>query len=440
MTPDAAARLITKWRVEANRTERLNAELGDPVRDCQGCRSCCQNPPPLRRRTRIAAVKGSKQERRPGVWRLRVYVGRDPVSGVKRMATRTFHGTERQAETELARFVVDTANGGFSPRGAMTVASLLTAYCDHSERIGRSPTTVAEYRRLTRHIADGLGRAQITSLQPHHLEELYGVLGNRGVSGGKGALSPASVNRYHNLLKSALRQAVRWGLLEKNPADRATAPREPKAPMRAPSPSELHQLVNAAAESNPAHGILIALAAMTGARRGEVCALRWSDVDIAAGVLHIRRAVKQVGNERIVGDTKTHEERSIALPDDAIQTLDLFTSQVMERSALNHIPLAFDPYLFSPDPNHGQPYLPKTISGMFYRVAKKLGLPYHLHQLRHFAATQLIAAGHDAVTVGNRLGHADPSVTLRVYAHALEDRDRAAAETLGGIVSQKLLN
>ena len=372
-------------------------------------------------------------ERRPGVWRLRVYVGRDVVTGKKLSASRTFHGTQRQAETALAAFVSQQATGdAHSP--SMTVSGLLAAFCDHAENIGRSPTTVAEYKRLSRNLADGIGRRLIEKLQPKDLDELYFILGTRGVPGGQGPLSPASVNRYHDLLKAAFKQAQKWGWVRESPVDRATAPTERKAAMGVPTPEELHALINRSSVRNNAHGMLIAVAAMTGARRGELCALRWSDVDIDEGVVYIRRAVQQVGKSLTIGDTKTHAERRVALPDEAVDVLRLFHQQLGERAQYTHIPLAADPFIFSPAPDHGRPYPPHTLTNMFSRHAKALGLPYHLHQLRHFAATQLIAAGHDAVTVGNRLGHADPSVTLRVYAHALEDRDRAAANTLGGIV------
>ena len=165
----------------------------------------------------------------------------------------------------------------------------------------------------------------------------------------------------------------------------------------------------------------IAVAAMTEARRGELCALRWSIVDLANGVVHIRSAIRQVGNDLTIGPTKTHAERRVALAPQAVDVLRDFQPRAVPPCGRTGDPrLTASPYVFSPAPDHSRPYPPHTVSNMFSRTAKKLGMPYHLHQLRHFAATQLIAGGHDAVTVGNRLGHADPSVTLRVYAHALE--------------------
>lgn len=374
-------------------------------------------------------------ERRPGVWRLRVYVGTDPVTGTKRHASRTYSGTRRQAETALSAFVAEVARGVHGAPNTKTVAGLLTAFCDHSENVGKSPTTVAEYRRLAHNLSQGIGHTQLSKLRPSDLDELYAILGTRGVPGGRGALSPASVNRYHDLLKSACRQAVKWGWIERNPADRATAPSEPRAKVTAPTPAELHCLIARAAATKPSNGLLIALAAITGARRGELCALRWRDLDLEAGVVNIRRAVKQVGKQLTEGDTKTHAERAVALAPDAVAMLRRFRLQLDELAARIEIPLARDPFVFSPAPDHGRPYPPHTVSTMFSRIAEKCGTPYHLHQLRHFAATQALAAGFDPVAVAARLGHSDPAVTMRVYGHALEARDRGIADTLGGIVS-----
>ncbi len=101
--------------------------------------------------------------------------------------------------------------------------------------------------------------------------------------------------------------------------------------------------------------------------------------------------------------------------------------------------LADDAFVFSPAAHHGRPYFPESISQMFYRVACDAGMPYRFHSLRPFAATQEVAAGFNPVAVASLLGHADPSVTLRIYSHAVEGRDRALAETLGAVVETKAI-
>ena len=186
-------------------------------------------------------------EVRPGVWRLRVYVGKDPITGNKRHSSRTFAGGKRQAETALSRFVSDVSKRNGGGPSTMTVAGLLNAYCDHAERIGRSPTTVAKYRQQADLLRAGIGKLKLAKLKPHHLDELYAVLSDRGVEGGRGPLSAASVRRYHALLSAALHQAVKWGWIESNPAQRSSPPSEPRSQVTAPMPAELHELIDGAA-------------------------------------------------------------------------------------------------------------------------------------------------------------------------------------------------
>ncbi len=160
---------------------------------------------------------------------------------------------------------------------------------EHSERIGRSPTTLHEYRRMTRALEAGaIATCPIRKLTAKDLDDLYGHLATHGLATPKarGPLSAASINRYHDMIKAALRQAVRWGWLETNPANSATPPTERRTKAAPPTPAELRAMIAAAAAKDPAQGVLLALAATTGGRRGELCALRWSDVDLDAGLVH----------------------------------------------------------------------------------------------------------------------------------------------------------
>jgi integrase len=381
-------------------------------------------------------MTGNMNEIRPGVWRLRVYAGKDPVTGQKRHASKTFKGTQRQAETALSRFVTEVVEGQHAGSGSVTLAALLERYIAHCIDRDRSPTTVDSYRRHAANIRDGLGAVQLAKLRPEDFDQLYSVLRTRGVPGGRGGLSAASVKRHAAFISAALSQAVKWGWIASNPALKATAPTVHQAKVNVPSPAELQSIMERAQQSTrPDHALLLAIAAMTGARRGELCALRFSDVDLANGVIHFHRSLKQVGRTLTTGDTKTHQERSTALPASAVTMLRKYRRQLREQSERLEIPLAADPYVFSPVVDHGRPFSPSSLTQMFTRIAKQLEMPYTLHGLRHFAATQAIAGGHDVVTVASRLGHADPSVTLRVYAAPLADRDRALAESLGELVA-----
>ncbi len=208
--------------------------------------------------------------------RLRVYAGRDPINGKDRSVSREFHGNKKAAEVALAVLVTEVSRG--SGTGATTTLyELLCAFLVRSKRIGRSPTTLREYQRMTRVLGRGsIGSCQTHRLSPKHLDDLHGRVAEEGIASARttGPLSAASINRYHDLIKAACEQAVRWGWIPFNPAERATPPTELRRKVPPPTPEQLRSLIDAASRRDPGRGVLIAVAAATGCRRGEPCALR----------------------------------------------------------------------------------------------------------------------------------------------------------------------
>jgi integrase len=168
-------------------------------------------------------------------------------------------------------------------------------------------------------------------------------------------------------------------------------------------------------------------------RRGEVCALRWRDVDLDAETIEIRRNFvlhKGVGVEK---DTKTHQMRRIALDSETVVLLRDHRERVRERVTGLGGALAGELYVFAglKSPDHSTPYSPHAISSRYADMAKRLGIRTHIHALRHHSATELLSAGVDLRTVAGRLGHGGGgSTTLRVYAAWVAASDRKAAELL----------
>lgn len=198
-----------------------------------------------------------------------------------------------------------------------------------------------------------------------------------------------------------------------------------------PGFDEIDTLYRAARDYDPVLGAAVALATLTGARRGELCALKWSDVDLAAGRIKIARSLSIVDGERFEGDTKTHQVRTVALDDAGVSVLRDRWAFMVDLSERAESPLVADPYVLSYQAHGGTPVSPDTISHRFATIAKSTGIDCHLHSLRHFSVTTLIAAGVDIRTVAERHGHAEATMTLNRYAHALPERDRVAAGILG---------
>jgi integrase len=368
-------------------------------------------------------MRGNIEQRGDGRWRLRVFVGRE--NGRTKLATRSFRGTKRQAETELAKFVADVERNQVAVRHSGSLQDLLIRWLDAIDP-DRSRYTMKEYRRLVeRNIGPApIGSERLAKLTGARLDAFYAALREQG-------LSSESVRRHHALLHTALGRAVKWGLIPNNPADRATPPGLTGAPISAPSTTAVQQLIEAAEKSDPVLATAIALGAITGARRGELCALRWSDVDWQRRTLRVQRSLTVIGGEPIPGPTKTHSQRFVSI-DGALEAFLRKRLADQENYAeLVGVQLVSDPYVLSRSADGSDPCLPNGLTGAYRRVSRRIGLPGHFHELRHFTATTAIGSGTDVRTVSGRLGHADPSVTLKVYTHFIEERDRDLARLLG---------
>ena len=229
---------------------------------------------------------------------VRVYAGRE--DGKVRWVSRTVLGGKRAAQSALANLVADVEGGRLVPGHPMSVGELLDRWLDD---VGphRSVYTLREYRRMAeKNIKPAIGAVRLDRLTARQLDAFYKRLGERG-------LSDASVRRHHSLLHAAL-GAPSSGALS-HPT-RLIVPRRP-APVRstatAPSSSDVQRLLAAAEVHNPSLAAAIALAAVTGARRGELCALRWSDVDWTRRTLRIARSLTVIGSRVSEGPTKTHQ-------------------------------------------------------------------------------------------------------------------------------------
>ena len=205
-------------------------------------------------------------------------------------------------------------------------------------------------------------------------------------------------------------------------------PPDPQPPYAEPSgPAIVEE-----AWGDPDWGMLVWLAMTTGARRGELCALRWNRIDFATGVIDIRSSIAQV-KTRTVGEghqdppASTHRRRR----PDACAAASRTSSAWLRRQHDSAIELAEDAFVFSPAPDHRTLAQPDTVTQRYSRMCKRLGWDMHIHQLRHFSATELIAAGVDIRTVAGRLGHGGGgTTTLRVYSAWVAEADQRAATSL----------
>jgi integrase len=373
---------------------------------------------------------------RGDAWELRAYVGRDPVMGREKYKTLTFQGGKRAAEAELARFVTEVSGGGHGA-GDTTLAELIQRWLELVQD-DLSPSTVRGYGRIIRcYIDPAVGKIHLNKLRTDQLDRFYAHLRESGGADGS-PLSPATVRQTHAVIRRALNQAHRWGWISSNPAALASPPRVRTRPVNPPDPSQVLELIDEAERLDPDMACFLLLAATTGARRGELCALRWTDVDLELGTVVIARSlVEGRGSVLIEKDTKTHSSRRVALDRTSIRELERHEDRCQQRAAACGSALRKSAHVFSLDPGGHRPWVPNEVTKRFIRIRKSVGLEsVRLHDLRHFTATRLLAEGVPVRTVSGRLGHANAATTLGVYAHFLAESDRDAAATIGLVLDR----
>jgi len=184
---------------------------------------------------------------------------------------------------------------------------------------------------------------------------------------------------------------------------------------------------------NEVYAMAIMVAMVTGARRGEICALRWSDLE--GDLLTFRTSIFVAGKSQGVKTTKTGRERGVVLGERSVDVLLAWRRRCEAVAAEAEVQLLDDAFILSRWPDGSRFLNPDSLSAAFSRVAGSVGCSHvHLHSLRHFAATELLASGVSPQDAASVLGHANPTMTLNVYAHATTERLRAA----GGVLDRAL--
>lgn len=268
----------------------------------------------------------------------------------------------------------------------------------------------------------------MAKLRPEHLDGVYAELLRDGRSDGR-PMSPATVQRVHGVARRALSVGVRWGWLAANPAFQAMPPRSMRRAITPPTPQDVLRLIEAA---EPELATFVLLAATLGARRGELCGLRWDDVDLDDGHVAIVRAIVIVDGRCVVAPTKTRQARRISLDQTTTGALRAHQRRAEQAARRAGAELGRDAFVFSHEPGGREPWRPDSASRAFRHLRHDVGLDHvRLHDLRHFVATRLLASGIHVRTVSGRLGHSLTSTTLNVYAAFVPDADRQAAEVIG---------
>ncbi len=390
---------------------------------------------------------------RGGTYQVRIFGGIDPVTGKQVMLTGSAEN-ENDA-IELRDRFRQQVRSRTAVRSNVTLRYLLNEWITGHQV---EPTTRETYALLIeKFIAPAIGDetlGKLAQLGSHPYEKLYAELRTcRRRCRGRTflehrtprkhecdsrcrphectPLADSSIRQCHAVLSSAYAAAVRWGWIAFNPMEAAQKPRPPAPKPDPPSSEDAARIVAAAWAQDDDWGMFVWMTLVTGARRGELLALRWDDVDLPSGMLTIRHGLAVHGGRTVVKDTKSHQMRRISL--DAA-TVDLLVEhkKVSARQCDDvGSALTEDSYVFSYAADKTRPCSPSGITHRYARMVAKLGLRTRLHSMRHYSATELLSGGVDLRTVAGRLGHGGGgAITLKVYAAWVANADQEAAKML----------
>lgn len=376
-------------------------------------------------------MRGHLEARGSGTWRAKVFLGQD-ADGRQRYLTRTVHGTRREADAQLRQLILEA---GLAHETSHSTMDDLAAKWLELATETLSPSTLREYRRLlAKIILPQFGSVKVRAIRPSDLDTFYASLRRRGVSGR--ALSAQSVRHVHALIRRLLNQALKWGWILTNSALNASPPRVDRVELEVPDVETVMRIINFAEERNPDIACFLRLAAVTGARRGELCAIRWRDFD-KKGALSIKHSIVDGRNDELFEKgTKTHASRKVVIDALTLRVVESQRQRCEERSRACGKKFSRNSFVFTSSLDGSIPWRPHRVTLAFKRLCNELGISgVRLHDFRHFTATQMLASGVPVKTVAGRLGHANAATTLNVYAHALESSDADAAHLLGSILN-----
>ena len=359
-------------------------------------------------------------------------MGIDPTTGKRKQQWISVKGNKKDAEKRLSEMLHQIDTGSFMAPGKTTVAAFLERWME-DYRPNLSPVSYEKYRDIVKkRLIPNLGSIPLTQLKPEHLQKLYTAMQKEG-------LSARTVRYHHAVMHVALKTALEWGLVARNPADAVRTPKIHRNEMQTWDEREMNQFLETARDSQ--YYAVFYTALFTGMRRSELLGLKWSDVDLVLGQIHVSRSLHRLenGNYIFTEAKSAKSRRTIALPPSA----SLLLKQHQEKQKLDRAMLgvswANDDLLFGT--LEGKPWSPDRVTRGWEAMAKRAGVKViRLHDARHTHATLMLTQGIHPKIVQERLGHASIMMTLDVYSHVVPGLQEAAALRFDKLATPKREN
>ena len=375
---------------------------------------------------------GTIRKRSDGRWEARIIIGHKNDGSP--MYKSAFAKTQKSALKQLHQLLYLYRDVDLTEDCRMTLGEWMDKWLDEYMIFTIRESTIDGYRSMVEHqIKRFIGNKQLTSLTTADIQKFYNKIKKEGrvtphpLAGYE--LADTMVRKVHMILHQALDVAVKERLIVRNPTVGTTIPKKTYVEKQVLGDSQLDKFMEAI-KQEPYWNDFFYVEVMTGLRRGEICGLKWSDINFAEGTLCIKRSVGRVKNGSItIGETKTTAgTRNIILPPSVLTLL-----EQKQADAINE--WVFPHYMKPSDPLH-----PDTAYRKLKTILKNLELPLiRFHDLRHTFATQATQGGVDAKTLAGILGHTDASFTLDTYTHVTGDMQRNASSVVNNMMQQFLI-
>ena len=392
-------------------------------------------------------MAGSIEKRGKNSYRLTVSEGFD-LNGKPMIHRKTVHGTKKDAEVELAKFVTEVQNGFVIDGKSLKFSEFVEVWKRDYGSKELAPTTYKRYcRMLETRLLPYFGHFYINKIKPTDIMKFYDLLekdtqlvrkkGNNG-SKTKKPLSGKTILEHHRLLRAMLHKAVYWQLIVSNPAERVQPPKARKPKRKSYDDEQtkiLLENLELLSSEDTKYKVAIIITVFTGVRLGELMGLEWQDVDFKNGIISINRSSQYLSDMGVFTKVPKTESsiREIAIPEFIISLLEEYKLWYEEQKSIyGELWTNSDRLFVQAD---GKPMHPSTISKWFVKYVGQIGLPViNFHGLRHTNASLLVAQNVDIAVISARLGHAQISTTLDFYVHPLLSHNRKAGYALENLL------
>jgi len=380
---------------------------------------------------RLARKTGQIVGRGQHRWLVRVFLGRDRETRKRRYHSRIVRGPVRHAQTYLNKVLRDRDLGRQVDGADITLNEYLDRWLETAAKPRLREKSYRSYESLLRrYVRPPLGPQNLAAICPLDIQAVYQQLVERG-------LSARTIRYAHSVLRSSMRQAIRWRLLAEDPTNGAQLPRQRRRELWVLTAEQSRSFLEAAMQTD--YGPVFAVALTTAARPSEYLALKWQDINWERGTVSVARTLERVsGGWRFAETKRARSRRVIKLQEWVLELLQDLHAQRKAKPAVTGWPGGSEVIFTTPS---GRPIDSDNLAKQFKSILEQAGLPLiRLYDLRHTGATLALAAGVPPKVVSEQLGHASAAFTLDIYSHVLPHMQEQAALKVEEVLLGRVLS